>query len=62
MKRETGHDKINIAAISLGGTIANSLFDRYPDLYASLDRVVYIVPALDGSKYRHRCDSSEVKY
>ena len=49
VKRETGHDKINIAAISLGGTIANSLFDRYPDLYASLDRVVYIVPALDGS-------------
>ena len=49
VKRETGHDKINIAAISLGGTIANSLFDRYPELYASLDRVVYIVPALDGS-------------
>lgn len=44
VKRETGHDKINIAAISLGGTIANSLFDRYPELYASLDRVVYIRP------------------
>lgn len=49
IKRETGHDKINVVAISLGGTIANSLFDRYPELYPSLDRVVYIVPALDGS-------------
>ncbi len=49
VKRETGHDKVNIVAISLGGTIANSLFDRYPQLYASLDRVVYIVPALNGS-------------
>ena len=29
IKRETGHDKINVVAISLGGTIANSLFDRY---------------------------------
>ena len=49
IKRETGHNKINVVAISLGGTIANSLFDRYPELYPSLDRVVYIVPALDGS-------------
>lgn len=49
VKRETGHEKVNIVAISLGGTIANSLFDRYKDLYTSLNRVVYIVPALDGS-------------
>lgn len=49
VKRETGHEKVNIVAISLGGTIANSLFDRYKDLYTSLDRVVYIIPALDGS-------------
>ncbi len=49
VKKETGHDKVNLVPISLGGTIANGLFEYYPDTYKSLDRVVYIIPALNGS-------------
>lgn len=49
VKLETGHDKVNLVPVSLGGTIANSLFEFYPEVYKDLNRVVYIVPALDGS-------------
>lgn len=56
VKRETGHDKVNIAPISMGGTLANGLLEYYgednPDgknIYNDLNKVVYIVPALDGS-------------
>ena len=46
---ETGHDKVNIVPISMGGSIANGLFDYYPDVMDKLNKVVYIVPALNGS-------------
>ena len=56
VKEETGHDKVNIVPISLGGTVANALLEYYngtyegkPNVYPSLNKVVYIVPALDGS-------------
>lgn len=49
VKRETGHDKINIVPISMGGSIANALFEYYPDVVNDLEKVVYIVPALNGS-------------
>ena len=56
VKRETGHDKVNIAPISLGGTVANGLLEYYsgryegkPCVYDSLNKIVYIVPAVDGS-------------
>lgn len=56
VKRDTGHDKVNIVPISLGGTVANGLLEYYgesnPDgknVYKDLNKVVYIVPALDGS-------------
>ena len=50
VKRETGHDKINLVPISQGGSIANELMERYRDeLARDLDRLVFIVPALDGS-------------
>ncbi len=47
---ETGHDKVNIMPISLGGTIANSLLEYHPDVYGMLNKVIYIVPALDGTR------------
>ncbi|MEI6578795.1 MAG: hypothetical protein WCN92_04950 [Eubacteriales bacterium] len=50
VKMVTGHDKINLAPISLGATIANSLLEFYPQVYDDLNRVVYVVPALDGSR------------
>ncbi len=56
VKKETGHDKVNIVPISLGGTLANGLLEYYgesnPDgknVYNDLNKVLYIVPALDGS-------------
>lgn len=49
VKEQTGHDKINLVPISQGGTFANAIFEYYPDVMDSLHKVLYIVPALDGS-------------
>ncbi len=49
VKAETGHDKVNIVPISMGGSIANGLLDYYPEVVNDLNKVVYIVPALNGS-------------
>ena len=49
VKKDTGHSKVNIVPISMGGSIANGLFDYYPDVMNDLNKVVYIVPALNGS-------------
>ncbi len=46
---QTGHNKINLVPISQGGTFANAMFEYYPDIMDSLHKVLYIVPALDGS-------------
>ncbi len=46
---ETGHDKVNIVPISMGGSIADALLEYYPDVMDKLEKVVYIVPALNGS-------------
>lgn len=48
-KRETGHDKVNIVPISQGGSIFNAVMEYYPELKDDIDRVVYVVPAVDGS-------------
>lgn len=49
VKTATGHDKVNIVPISMGGSIANALFEYYPQVMNDLNKVVYIVPALNGS-------------
>lgn len=49
VKAETGHDKVNIVPISMGGSIANGLLEYYPKVVNDLNKVVYIVPALNGS-------------
>lgn len=41
--------KANIIPISQGGSLANDLLERYPQVGEILDRIVYIVPALDGT-------------
>lgn len=46
---QTGHSKINLVPISQGGTFANALFEYYPEVMDVLHKVLYIVPALDGS-------------
>ncbi|MBQ2904474.1 MAG: hypothetical protein IJE48_08775 [Clostridia bacterium] len=46
---QTGHNKINLVPISQGGTFANAIFEYYPEIMDVLHKVIYIVPALDGS-------------
>ncbi len=49
VKTETGHSKVNLAPISLGATVTNTLLEYYPDVYNDLNKVIFIVPAFDGS-------------
>lgn len=49
VKAETGHSRVNIVPISMGGSIANGLLEYYPEVMNDLNKVVYIVPALNGS-------------
>lgn len=49
VKEQTGHDKVIISPISQGGSIANALFEYHPEVMDELHKVLFIVPALDGS-------------
>ncbi len=53
VKKDSGSDKVNIVPISQGGSIFNALMQIYADNGRSpaedIKRIVYIVPALDGS-------------
>lgn len=53
VKAKSPTGKVNIAPISQGGSIANALLQMYAENNESLaddiNRIVYIVPALDGS-------------
>ena len=49
VKRQTGHDKINLVPISQGGTLASAMFEYHPEVMDELHKVIFIVPALDGS-------------
>ncbi len=48
-KKESGMDKVNIVPISQGGSLWNAVMEYYPETANSVDRVIYIVPATDGS-------------
>ena len=49
VKQQTGKDKINIIPISMGGAIFNGLMELHPEVANDLHRVVFVVPALNGS-------------
>lgn len=48
VKAQTGHDKVSIVFISLGGTIGNVFLADYCDP-AEIDRIVFAAAAIDGS-------------
>lgn len=48
-KRETGKDKVNLVPISLGGAVSVAYVDEHKD-GADINKIVFIVPALDGSE------------
>ncbi len=50
VKAERNSDKVNLVPISLGATVFNSLMDVYPQVKESLNKVVLVVPAANGSK------------
>jgi len=53
VKTVSGYDKVNIVPVSQGGSIANALLQMYEEkgisLSRDINRIVYVVPALDGS-------------
>ena len=53
VKKDSGSDKVNIVPISQGGSVANALMQIYVDNRRSvaedINRIIYVVPALDGS-------------
>lgn len=46
---QTGADQVTICPISLGGSIAVEYLETYPEDHALLRKVVFFVPAIDGS-------------
>lgn len=53
VKEDSGSDKVNIVPISQGGSVANGLMQIYADngrsVAEDINRIIYVVPALDGS-------------
>ena len=49
VKAQTGKDKVNIIPISMGGAIFNGLMELHPEVADDLHRIVFVVPALNGS-------------
>lgn len=53
VKEDAKSDKVNIVPISQGGSVANALMQIYSDNERSvaedINRIIYVVPALDGS-------------
>lgn len=53
VKKDSGSDKVNIVPISQGGSVANGLMQIYADngrsVAEDINRIIYVVPALDGS-------------
>ena len=48
VKKATGHDKVNLLNVSLGGTIFTAYLDAYG--YKDINQVVNAVSATDGSE------------
>ncbi len=50
VKKETGHDRVNLLPCSQGATIAGTMIERYrEEMTGDLHRIVLAIPALDGS-------------
>lgn len=50
VKKQTGHDKVNLVPLSQGASIVSALLDYKPEVMDELHKVIFVVPALDGSK------------
>lgn len=46
----TKAERVNLCPISLGGSVAVSYLDMFPEDHELIKKIVYIVPAIDGSE------------
>ena len=46
---QTGASQVSLCPISMGGSVAVSYLDMFPEDYQYIKKIVYIVPAIDGS-------------
>ena len=46
---QTGANQVNLCPISMGGSVAVSYLDMFPEDHQYIKKIVYIVPAIDGS-------------
>lgn len=49
VKAQTGHDKVNLVPLSQGSAIVSSMLEYYPQVMDELHKVLFTVPALNGS-------------
>lgn len=49
VKQQTGKSKVNIIPISMGGALFGGLMELHPEVADDLHRIVFVVPALNGS-------------
>ena len=49
VKEQTGHDKVNLVPLSQGGTLTSGLIEYYPEIAEDIHKIIFVVPALDGS-------------
>lgn len=49
VKQQTGHDKVTLIPLSQGGSITSAMLEYYPNVKNDLHKIIFVVPALDGS-------------
>ena len=62
VKRQTGKDKVNIIPISMGGAIFNGLMELHPEVADDLHRIIFVVPALNGSLIVSDIDQKQLTF
>lgn len=50
VKQQTGHNKVNLVPLSQGASITSAMIEYHPEIGDQLHKVIFVVPALDGSK------------
>lgn len=49
VKEQTGHDKVTLIPLSQGASVTSALLDYKPEVYDDIHKVIFVVPAIDGS-------------
>lgn len=49
VKKQTGHDKVNLVPLSQGASIVSAMLEYFPQVGDELHKVIFVVPAIGGS-------------